>query len=149
MTSIILLDSGPLGMLAHPRADSVIVTWVNDLLNTSSRLMIPEIADYEVRRELLRANLQKSVSRLDDLKNTLEYLPLNTEAMLQAAAFWAKARQTGLPTAQDAALDGDMILVAQATILGIAESDPVIIATANTRHLSRFAEAQLWHSIKG
>ena len=44
------------------------------------------------------------------LKRTLEYLPLTTDVMLQAAAFWAQARQTGTPTAPDPALDGDVIL---------------------------------------
>ena len=104
-------------MIAHPRADPAIVTWVNDLLAAAYRLIIPEIADYEVRRELLRTNLHRSVARLDMLKRTLEYLPLTTDTMLHAAAFWAQARQTGMPTALDPALDGDVILAAQAAIL--------------------------------
>jgi hypothetical protein len=32
---------------------------------------VPEIADYEVRRELLRANKSKGIARLDLLKNTV------------------------------------------------------------------------------
>jgi hypothetical protein len=135
-------------MIAHPRADPAVVTWVNDLLATAHRLVVPEIADYEVRRELLRANLQPSVGRLDVLKRTLEYLPLTTDAMLQAAAFWAQARQAGMPTAPDPALDGDVILAAQAAILARSGPDPVMIATTNVGHLSRFAPAHLWHSIR-
>jgi hypothetical protein len=72
-------------MLAHPRADPRIVSWTNDLLALGTRLIVPEISDYEVRREMLRANLAASVARLDALKGNLEYLPLSTDAMLRAA----------------------------------------------------------------
>ena len=85
MNRAVLLDSGPLGKIAHPRADPTVVAWLNNLLVSGIRLIIPEIADYEVRRELLRAGKQDSVNRLDVLKNTLEYLPLTTDMMLQAA----------------------------------------------------------------
>jgi hypothetical protein len=147
VSKAVLLDSGPLGMIVHPRAAAAIVTWVNDQLAAAHRLLIPEIADYEVRRELLRANLQPSVARLDMLKRTLEYLPLTTDTMLQAAAFWAQARQAGTPTAADPALDGDVILAAQAAILGRSSPAPLIIATTNVGHLARFATAHLWHTI--
>lgn len=40
---------------------------------------IPEIADYEVRRELIRTGLSKSVHRLDGLKERLEYIPIQTD----------------------------------------------------------------------
>lgn len=48
-----------------------------------------QIADYEVRRELLRANKARGLERLDLLKQTLEYLPLST-AMLRAAQLWGR-----------------------------------------------------------
>lgn len=56
---------------------------------------LPEIADYEVRRELLRANKIKGVARLDKLAKLIEYLPITTAAMRQAALFWSQARQQG------------------------------------------------------
>ena len=148
MSRAVLHDSGPLGTIAHPRADPAIVTRVNSLMAAGIRLIIPETADYEVRRELLRANLQLSVARLDVLKRTLEYLPLTTEVMLQAAAFRAQARQAGTPTAPDPAPDGDVILAAQAAILERSAVTPVIIATTNVGHLARFATASLWHMIR-
>jgi hypothetical protein len=107
-------------------------------------VLVPEIADYEIRRELLRAGKDKGVARLDALARLLEYLPITTAAMHQAAAFWAEARQQGQPTAGDKTIDADMILVAQAVSLG--ESD-VVIATTNVGHLSRFAPADLWPNI--
>ena len=48
---------------------------------------MPEIADYEVRRELLRANKVSGLTRLDALARLLEYLPISTAAMRQAAVF--------------------------------------------------------------
>ena len=106
--------------------------------------MVPEIADYEVRRELLRARRAEGVARLDALIKQVEYLALTTLAMRQAALFWAEARQQGRPTAPDPALDGDVILAAQAATLGRAG---VIVATTNVRHLSRFVPAELWPDI--
>ncbi|MCC5647713.1 nuclease [Nostoc sp. CHAB 5824] len=89
------------------------------LVSSGSRVIIPEIADYEVRRELLRANQVKGIARLYELSQLLEYLPITTIAMRQAALFWAQARQQGQPTAGDKTIDGDIILVAQAvTIIG-------------------------------
>lgn len=114
------------------------------LVASDARVILPEIADYEVRRELLRANKVKGIARLNELARLLEYLPLTTVAMRQAALFWAQARQQGQPTAGDKAIDGDMILVAQAATLAIPD---VVIATTNVGHLSRFVSADLWQSI--
>jgi len=54
---LIFLDTGPLGLLSNPRgkpeADHC-RQWAKDLLASGARLFVPEIADYEVRRELLR-----------------------------------------------------------------------------------------------
>lgn len=64
--------------------------------------------------------------------------------MRRAAKLWAQARQQGQPTAGDKTIDGDMILIAQAMTLEIAE---VVVATTNVGHLSRFIAADLWQSI--
>ncbi len=99
-----------------------------------------------MRRELLRAQKAKSIERLDELKATMGYVPLTTEAMLRAAEFWAEARREGRPTAGAEALDGDVILAGQAATLDL-DADEVLIATTNTKHLSRFARAELWDRI--
>jgi predicted nucleic acid-binding protein len=110
-------------------------------LTVGIEVIIPEIADYEVRRSLLLEGLTKSVERLDKLKDTLTYLPLNTPMMLKAAELWAEMRKAGQPTADPKALDGDVILAAQALEVG------GIIATENVGHLSRFTEARHWKDI--
>jgi predicted nucleic acid-binding protein len=81
---------------------------------------------------------------LDELIDFVEYLPLTTPAMRQAAELWAQARQKGQPTAGDNTIDADMILVAQVMMLNVTNA---IIATTNVGHLSRFFPAETWRSI--
>ena len=146
MSRVVLLDAGPLGMVAHPRKNPEIKAWMERLIRAGVVVAVPEIADYEVRRELLRADKPKSIQRLNTLKAALRYLPITTEVMLQAAAFWAQMRRQGQPTAIDAALDADVILAAQA-VAQQARGDEVVIATTNVRHLARLVPAKLWQDI--
>jgi predicted nucleic acid-binding protein len=147
VSRIVLLDAGPLGLVTNPKlspASAACTEWLQTLVSRRTRILLPEIADYEVRRELVRANKTHGIERLDALGNLLEYLPLTTAAMRQAANFWARARQEGQPTAGDKTIDGDMILAGQAVVLGEVD---VIIATTNVGHLGRFAPADLWQNI--
>ena len=143
----IILDTGPLGLLAMrrgiPESDDC-KDWLDHILTRGTRVIIPEIADYELRRELLRLDRSASVARLDRFCSVLEYLPLTTSVMRDAAGLWALARREGRPTADDKALDGDVILAAQARSLGDAET---LVATTNVGHLSRYVMAALWRSI--
>ena len=95
----------------------------------------------------MRAGKSRGIARLDELKRALDYLPLSTEIMLQAARFWAQARQQGRPTAGDTALDADVILAAQASVLAAETGDQVIVATTNVGHLSLFVDARRWSEI--
>ena len=147
MSHAVLLDAGPLGLVTNPkrsRQSIACAQWLQALVARGIRVIVPEIADYEVRRELLRANKERGLARLDALASQLEYLSITTAAMRQAALFWAQARQQGQATADDKALDGDVILAAQAITVGVAD---VVIATTNVGHLSRFAPAALWPDI--
>lgn len=147
MSRVVFLDAGLIGLVTNPKLspESTLCTrWLQTLITSNIRVIIPEIADYEVRRELLRANKVRGIARLDELANSLEYLPITTAAMRQAAMFWAQARQQGQPTAGDKTIDSDMILAAQATTLDVVD---VVIATTNVGHLSRFAPADLWRNI--
>lgn len=149
MSKLILLDSGPLGLISNPGQAPFVQScqaWMRGQQAQGHLIVVPEIADYEVRRELLRASKINGLRRLDLLKQTLSYLPLTTEAMLRAAQFWAQARKMGRPTADNLALDGDVILAAQAALLIDAGGD-VIVATTNPKHLSLFVPAADWQSI--
>ncbi|MEB3337614.1 MAG: hypothetical protein VKJ46_09140 [Leptolyngbyaceae bacterium] len=149
MSAVVLLDAGPVGLITNPKLSPQSLgcaRWLQVLATSGCRVILPEIADYEVRRELLRANKVRGIARLDELIKLLEYLPITTSAMRQAATFWAQARQKGQPTAGDKTIDSDMILIGQAVTL---EAPDVVIATTNIGHLSRFITADLWENIRG
>ena len=113
---IVLLDSGPLGLVSNPRqsaeADACKV-WLRALIIAGHRALVPAITDYEVRRELQLYQKTQGLSRF--------------------------------------ALDADVIRAAQAATLDAGECGqpgaPVVIATTNAGHLSRFADARLWRGI--
>ena len=146
MAKQVMLDAGPLGMITHPRPNTAIAEWFKRLLSTGISAIIPEISDYEVRRELIRAGSQKGIQRLDDLKKAIGYVAISTAAMLKAAEFWAKARNEGYPTADDKSLDADVILAAQAAVFADT-GEEVVIVTTNVGHLSRFADARKWDEV--
>jgi predicted nucleic acid-binding protein len=146
MSDAVVLDSGPLGLLTNPKNATgpvAIRQWLASLLVNGRRIILPEIADYEIRREFIRANMTQSLIMLDSLAVQIEYVPIATAPMRKAAEFWAQARNAGRPTAPDHALDGDVILAAQAVVLGV----PVIVATSNPGHLARFVPADDWRNI--
>ena len=145
MRLVIVLDTRPVGMITNPNASVTnheCYQWMESLVQQGAQVWAPEIADYEVRRELLRANKARGIARLDLLKNSIGYLPLTTPIMLKAAELWAQARRSGTPTADPKALDCAVILAAQALAV------QGIVATENVGHLSRFVEARHWREIK-
>jgi predicted nucleic acid-binding protein len=148
---MVLLDSGPLGMLTNPvagEANAQCRDWVERLVALGDVIAVPEVADYEVRRELLRAGKTAGLGRLDALSRhpAVRYLPITTAAMRLAAAFWAEARRRHRPAAADLALDADMILAAQAA-LEDREDAEVVVATTNVAHLADFVPASLWYDL--
>jgi hypothetical protein len=148
----IVLDASPLGLIAYAKASPVAadcVRWLAALLDAGVQVYVPEIADYEVRRELLRGGLSAGLTRLDALIATsgITYLPLSTAAMRDAANLWADARRRGRPTADPKALDGDAILAAQTRLLGF-EADEFVVATSNVGHLALWVPAEQWSTIR-
>lgn len=149
MSEVIFLDTGPLIYAVHPKAkipdttESNFMQWLLACLEKGKKICIPEICDYELRRGLVKKGAAKQIKQLDDLKDTLEYIPINTPAMIKASELWGEARKKGKQTARDASLDADMILCGQALIY----NSQLIIATTNVMHLSLFTDARLWDSI--
>lgn len=80
--------------------------WLTDVLKQGRRVLVPAIIYYELKRELLRADKQFSVGRLDVFsKASNRYVPLTDEALHVSAELWAKARREGRPTADSKELD--------------------------------------------
>ena len=149
MTQAYVLDTGVLSTITHPAAtpaNTQCLEWLVAAIGRGITVAIPEIADYELRRELLRAGKTVSVKKLDDLERLLPYRPLTTRAMRIAAELWADVRNRNLPTASDDALDADVILAAQARELQ-DEGCQVTVATANVGHLSRLVAAGRWQDL--
>ncbi len=149
----LLLDTDVLGMVCHPRANRALAQWIEGMLTqpeSATRLVLPAIADYELRRKLIhlakykgQREARESLARLDGLVELLEFQPLDAETTWRAADLWAEARGRGQSTAAVDALDGDVILAAQAR-----QTDGAVVTT-NTRHLERFVTVYRWEDLAG
>ena len=148
MSDVLLLDSGPLGLITQPQRSHEVIAitdWLKDCLRAGARVLVPAIVYYEIRRELLRANKAIGIARLDAFVNAApdRYVALTDDDLRFGAELWAQSRRVGRPTADPAALDIDVLLAAQALRL---VGSPVV-ATTNPKHLSQFVAAQLWTDI--
>ncbi len=150
MSGTVFLDSSPLGLLTQEPGKSseadACQQWLRELTVHKWAVYLPEITDYEVRRELTRAGKTRSLRRLEQLSALVNYVPITTDAMRYAARLWAQVRQSGQPTADPKSLDGDVILAAQALTLTPTPSG-LVVATGNVAHISRFIPAQEWTTI--
>ena len=82
MREFVLLDSGPLGQACRRygiAAGDQCRLWIDSLMARAVEVVVPEVADYEVRRELTRINAVGSLRRLDDLVTLggLSYQPVS------------------------------------------------------------------------
>ena len=142
---LIILDTTLLWLLVHPRGGPESLKLRQLLvprLEMGDAIGVAEICDYEARRELIRRGATKQIANLDALINVSTYIALDTTTMREAAFLWAELRRAGRPTASQQALDGDVILGAQAKRQG-----PHLVATENLQHLSRICNAVHWESL--
>ena len=139
-----MLDSGPLGRLTHAdySRNREYRAWLAALLDHNIAVFLPEIADYEVRRNLIVENLTGSLANLEALPSLINYVPIATADMHQAAELWATSRKTGRSVGDPRELNAGVIIAAQAIRLGAT------IATDNVGHLAQFVEARPWSTIK-
>ena len=147
MTRIFVLDSDPANLICqrekHHEAGELRI-WMFGQRANGAVIAIPEIVDYEVRRKLIHNRALDSLKRLDRLQEfdgekqpLIRYLPITTVAMRKAAELWAEARWRGESTADPKALDGDVILAAQAMLFCEGAADWSVV-TENANHISRY-----------
>jgi hypothetical protein len=149
MSDIILLDTGPLGLVTHPLGSAnsdACNQWLRYQITIGTRVLVAGIADYELRREMLLNQNTKGIIKLNNLNTIVGFDPITTAVMNQAAIFWAQARKMGKRTAPDAALDGDMILSAHASLI-TDRGHNLTVVTTNVKHLDLFCNACLWTDI--
>jgi predicted nucleic acid-binding protein len=140
VAGLVVPDSEPLGLASRargkPDADAC-RDWLLRLETAGVRILVPEIVDYEVRRELVRVGATAGLRRLDNLLGRFPLLALDRAALLRAAELWALVRRAGLPTAHPHALDVDAVLAGQA-LNAVGPGNIATVATSNPRHLARF-----------
>ncbi len=91
MSLVVLLDAGPLSLVTNPKGSDQshrCKAWLAELLAAGVQIMVPEGADYEVRRELIRAGRRGGLDRLDNLARKASFLPVTT-------AVWRALRNCG------------------------------------------------------
>lgn len=153
---VIFLDTTVLGLVTQKPGRSQVadacILWEATMVAANISVCVLEVADFEIRRELIRASSAAGIIRLElhNAKISGRYLPIDTATMREAATLWASARNKGLPTAPAGSLDGDAIIAGQTRTFcaatGIALDDAVI-ASSNARHLGRFVQAAPWQSV--
>lgn len=149
LSKFVFLDTGIIGLVTHPSGGEepkACIKWLLSLIDNDVKVCIPEVCDYEIRREYLRRKNVKCLAKLDQLIENLQYIPINSSMMRKAAELWAKSRQIGQITADPKELDADVILCAQA-LLSIEANDELVVATTNIGHLSYFVSANKWENI--
>lgn len=136
----LLLDSNVVGKICHPLRHDDVRAWFRAVVH-EHEVLLPEVADYELRRELLRIGSQRSLRKLDELTRELRYVPVTTATWREAARLWAHLRRRGQATAADERLDVDVLLAA----LALAEGAHVV--TSNKRHLGLIVAAYDWSEV--
>lgn len=142
---IVILDSGILDLLVTPIDEELpkdekmlmeiyqCTEWFYRLLSRGAYIIVSDICDYEVRRELIRIR-SKSVLELDKLRSLIEFQEITFATLEKAAELWAEARFISQPNKIKENIDIDCILTAQWYLL--KEKYPgrqVIIATKNIK----------------
>lgn len=155
---IVILDTGILTLLVLEAQASQEASdcqkWLDTLLAKGVNVFSSEICDYEVRRGLLFLDLKKGrtngprIKALEDLRQRIDFLPINRNVLLKAADFWAEAQSKGLPGDRKG-IDADVLISAQWMLL--QEDYPgqyIVIATKNSKHFQHSTEALNWNEIK-
>ena len=65
-----ILDTGPLGKITNPKTspeNDAAAAWLQDHLRARTRILIPEIANYELRSKLILGNKISGLRKLDSL----------------------------------------------------------------------------------
>ena len=136
----LLLDTAVVGEICHPRKYDDVRAWFARAA-AAHEMLLSEVADYELRRELLRIDSRRSLDRLDELMREIRYIPVTTATWRAAARLWALQRKAGRVTAAEGGLDGDVLIAAQAL------AEDAVIVTPNTRHFDSMVRTVTWQEV--
>ncbi len=108
------------------RNEAPVVARFNSYVQVYGQINISIITYYEVLSGLRHRDAHKQLERFQAFVKENQMLPLNREAVEQAASLYAKTRKQGTP------VDDIDILIA-----GIALAHGMTVATANINHFSK------------
>ena len=114
---IVVLDTGPLWLVTMPQVHPTAGpchAWLASIDAAGAIVVIPAVADYEVRRELVRRGASSKLVSLDGLVARFGRLPVSDAAWDLAAVIWAQVRSIRGPTAGPDSRDADAIFAGQA-----------------------------------
>lgn len=150
----LVLDSTPLGLLVQKLGDAegaACKTWLVRLEAFGCRFFVPEIADFALRRVLLRSGETAALARLDAFvaAEPDRFLPLATPALRLAATLWAQGPPRDKRRPPPSSLTEDCVLAAQARLLvsTVRGLSPLLIATDHPERFRSLAPAHLWREI--
>jgi len=147
----VFLDAGPHSLITNPKqvpATIAAAEWVVAIGLAGHRFVVPAIAHFEFRRELLRAGKPASIARLGAFNDAApdRFLSVSDAALRYAAVLWAESGNSGAPIADPKELNADVIIAAQVLSFGLSTSQ-FVVATSNVGHLKRFVPSELWTNI--
>ena len=135
---ILLVDTGVLGQIVHPRKFVDVRARLPGIASAHD-ILVSEVCDYELRRELLRIDSRRSLRRLDELGRELRYVTISTSTWRVAARLWAATRRAGAPTGDG--LDADLLVAAQAI------EERAVVVTDNPKHFEGLVGTTRWSDV--
>ena len=101
MSRVVMLDAGVLGLLITPAGKSVeaadCARWLAACMQAGKRVLVPEITDYEVRRELIRLGKAKAISQLDALAVATSTYPSRQRPCVELPSFGRRPARPANP----------------------------------------------------
>ncbi len=158
---IVILDSNILGLIIAPLSTNFekeegkykqareCIYWFQNLLSRGAYVTVPDICDYEIRRELIRINSFESLDNLKGLRNVINFQELTFNVLTEAAEIWAIARNSNQPNKSIQNIDVDCIIAAHWRLLkNEYPGREVIVATENIKDFQSFSDCSSWKNIK-
>ena len=146
---LVFLDSGPLGMLSHPHGNPLVLRcqqWALDLIAAGVRVVVPEIADYEVRRKLLHLGATVGACPAGPAQVGFDYAPI-TDGRDAPGGRALGRREAGRAADVIPGCTGRGLHPGRPGVLAADPGDVVTVATDNVGHLGRFVDARPWDQI--
>ena len=134
----LLLDTGVLSEICHGKVERPVRGWF-ERISQRHDVLLSDVADYEVRGELVRSKALRGLALLDGMPVRAQRLRMTDATWLRAATLWAQLVPLGRPPAKGIA--GDVHLAAQADLEGAT------VVTYNLKDFADVVSASLWTNV--